>query len=134
MFEKLNKLLNSSQAKYSDFFVASIILDKNNNEYKGVNIEYDVPTNSICAERNAIANAFTNGMKFGELKEVHILGKKTKKPNKDLFVFPCGVCRQAIIEASASNAMVFIYDLNGNVKSYKINDLVPHAFTGKEIK
>ena len=134
MFEELKILINKAQAKYSDFYVSSIIVDKENNKYKGVNIEYDVPTNSICAERNALAHAFTEGMQFGDLKEVHILAKSNKKPNNDMFVSPCGICRQAILEASDCESTVFLYNLNGEVKTYSILELLPKAFTGDEIK
>jgi len=133
MFEELKLLIKNAKAKYSNFCVASIIVDKDNNKYSGVNIEYDVPTNSICAERNAIANAFTNGMQPGDLKEVHVLGMNKTNSDEDMFVPPCGICRQAIVEISNYEAEIFLYNLKGESKKYSIMDLLPEAFTGKEI-
>jgi cytidine deaminase len=62
MFEKLQKLLKNSYSPYSNFKVAAIIKTKNGKEYKGVNIESAAFSNTICAERNAIFNAITEGV------------------------------------------------------------------------
>lgn len=131
--DKLISLTKNSKAKNSNFLVSSIIIDKNGKEYKGVNIEYSIPTNSICAERNALSNALSTSLNFGDLKEIHIFGRKLIKPNKKYFVFPCGSCRQAIYEASNGEAIIFLYNMNDEIKEYSIKELLPDAFTGEEI-
>ncbi len=128
MYKKLKKLINNSYSPISKFKVSSIVIDENNNEYSGVNVEYIIPTISTCAERNAISKSITNGSKFGTIKEVHILSI-----NKD-FVFPCGLCRQAIFESSNGKAKVFLYNQKGEVKEYLISKLLPHAFSKKDLK
>lgn len=130
MSERLQQLTKKAIAPLSGFLVASIVIDKNGNEYKGVNIEYEVPTNSICAERNALLTAFTNGVRMGEILEVHIIAYDTNNPNEDFVVTPCGACRQAINEASNKAANVFMYNLKGDVKSMSISDLLPASFDG----
>lgn len=133
MLERLKELLNKTYVPSSNFKVASIIIDNNGNEHEGVNLEYAIPTNSICAERNAISTAITNGMKFGDLKEVHVYAESMNNFDPELFTPPCGACRQAILEASNGNAKVFLYNSKGEVKESTIKDLLPLAFTGGEI-
>lgn len=130
MSERLTQLTKKASAKDSGFLVASIVIDKDGNEYKGVNIEYEVPTNSICAERNAISTAITNGVRFGEIAEVHVIAYNTNVTNEDYFVPPCGACRQAIFEVSNGEAKVFLYNLKGESKETTIRDLLPLAFEG----
>lgn len=130
MSERLHNIAKkNNNATKSNFKVASIVLDRDNNEHKGINIEYEIPTNSICAERNAISTALSNGMKMGDLKEVHILAI-TKEKNE--FTPPCGLCRQAIYEASNGNADVYLYNIDNEMKKYTIKDLLPLPFEGPE--
>lgn len=133
MFEKLKSLKDKALAPSSNFFVSSIIIDEAGNEYEGVNVEYAIPSNDICAERNAISSAITNGFKYGTLREVHIYAESKTSFDPELFTPPCGACRQAIVEASLGDCKVFLYNSRGEVKEWDINDLVPMAFTGSEI-
>lgn len=133
MNEKLIFLSKSAKANRSNFLVASIIKDVNGTEWTGANVEYAIPTNGICAERNAISTALTSGMNFGDLAEVHILGRRQEDPNTKAFTPPCGVCRQAIFEASNGKAKVFLYNMEDEVKEFDINELLPFAFNGEEV-
>lgn len=133
MFEKLKQLQENALATDSNFHVASIIVDEAGNIYEGVNVEYVIPSNAICAERNAISTAITKGFKFGTLKEVHVYGESKNNFNPDSFTTPCGACRQAIVEASNCKAKVFLYNSKGEIKEYSIEELLPLAFTGSLI-
>ena len=129
--DKLLKLLDNSYAPYSKFNVASIVVDVNGNEYEGVNVENAVFGATQCAERNAINTAVTQGMKKGELKEVHIIARNNNGETID--ASPCGICRQVILEQSEGNAKVYLYNENGLVSEHEIKDLLPEAFTGEEL-
>lgn len=133
MLDRLKGLLKNALTPSSNFKVASIIIDQNGNEFEGVNIEYAIPTNSLCAERNAISTALSKGFKIGDLREVHIYAESGNKPNPDLFTPPCGACRQAIVEASNGEAKIYLYNSKGEVKEYTIDELLPFAFTGGTI-
>ncbi len=132
MFERLIFLAKKAVADKSHFLVASIVIDKEGNEYSGINVEYEIPTNSICAERNAISTAFSNGVRMGDIKEVHVLAINMNKQDENYIVTPCGACRQAILEASNQEAKVFMYNTKGEVKETAISDLLPGAFAGVE--
>ncbi len=132
MGERLHFLSKKAIADISGFWVSSIVIDKDGNEFEGVNVEYEIPTNSLCAERVAIVNAFTKGVKMGDIKEVHVYAQNTNLPNKVFKVTPCGACRQAILEASKGEAKVFMYDANGDAEEKTIRELLPFAFEGVE--
>lgn len=130
MFEKLEKLLKNSYSPYSNFKVVAIIKTNNGKEYKGVNIEPASFSNTICAERNAIFSAITDGIKWGEIKEIHLLSKS--KNNNNQFVTPCGNCRQVINEASNSKAIIYIYNFKKEIKKFTIDQLLPYGFIAKD--
>ncbi len=132
MKERLQHLTRKAVADISGFLVSSIVITKDGQEFTGVNVEYEVPTNSICAERNAISTAFTNGVRMGDIKEVHVYAYNTHNPSEEYIVPPCGVCRQAILEASKGEAKVFMYNAKGDVKEMTIAELLPFSFNGVE--
>ena len=133
MIERLKLLNKKANATKSNFLVSAILIDNKGNEYLGANVEYEIPTNSLCAERVALVNALTTNMEMGDLKEVHILGKKRQDQDNELFTSPCGACRQAIYEASKGKAKIFLYNLNNEIKEYSIDELLPKAFSGSEV-
>ena len=62
-YQALIELLDKSYAPYSGFNVASIIVCNNGEVFEGVNVESAAYPTTICAERNAIHTAVTNGKK-----------------------------------------------------------------------
>lgn len=130
-FEQLNILLDSSSAPYSKFNVAAIVVTRDGQVYKGVNVESAAYPTTICAERNAIYVAVTEGARIGDLQEVHILARNTTKTL--VKAYPCGSCRQFIAEQSGYDAMVYIYTSATEVEQHSIAELLPFAFLGKEL-
>jgi cytidine deaminase len=125
-FKALEKLLDCSSAPYSGFNVASIVVAKDGKIFKGVNVESAAYPTTICAERNAIFSAIAQGIRTGEIREVHILARNAKK---DLVAaFPCGGCRQVIAEQSLNDAMVYVYSSQTDISEHSISTLLPHAF------
>jgi cytidine deaminase len=126
LFPELNSLLDNAYAPYSGFHVASIVVTGEGKHYKGVNVESVAYPTTICAERNAIFSAVTEGVRPGEIKEVHILAKN--KEGSFIPAFPCGSCRQVIAEQSLGKAKIFIYTSNTEILEHTIEALLPHAF------
>jgi cytidine deaminase len=125
-FEELEVLLDASFAPYSGFNVASIVVTKNRKIFKGVNVESVAYPTTICAERNAIFSAVTQGVKAGEINEVHILARNDE--NNFIPAFPCGSCRQVIAEQSLNDAMVYVYSSPTDISEHSISSLLPYAF------
>lgn len=125
-FDELVLLLDASSAPYSKFNVASIVVCKDGNSFKGVNVESVAYPTTICAERSAIFSAISSGVKRGDIEEVHILARNE---HKDLMgAFPCGSCRQVIAEQSNNEAKIYVYTSKTEVLENTISKLLPNAF------
>lgn len=122
MFEKLKEYLNNSYSPYSNFKVVACVVTKNDKGFFGVNVENKSFGGTICAERNAINSAITEGYK--DFKEIHILASED-------YTMPCFICRQSFVEFFDKDTKIFIYDNDGNKKEYKMEQLCPHPFEGE---
>lgn len=127
MFEKLTELLPFSYSPYSNFPVVAILKDKNNREWKGVNVENAAFPSGLCAERNALFGAIAHGFVVGQITEIHILSK-----SKD-FISPCAGCRQVMSEIMPLDGKVYQYNDQGQYRLNTVLELVPYPITKKEI-
>jgi cytidine deaminase len=84
------KTLKNSHSPHSKFKVGAAILVSSGKMYPGTNIEFDAYSLTVCAERSALFNAVSNGD-----KDIIKLAIAT---NSGDFKFPCGLCRQALME------------------------------------
>lgn len=114
----------NSRSKYSKFSVGSAVLCSNGKIYRGANIENASYGLTNCAERSALFTAVSAGE-----KNIEAVAVWTKGGN----VFPCGACRQVILELAPGAEVV----VNKNAKDIfvvNINDLLPFAFNTKQLK
>ena len=125
-FSKLQALLENAYAPYSGFQVASIVITRDNRQFEGVNVESVAYPTTICAERNAIFSAVTQGAKPGDISEVHILARNEE--GSFVAAFPCGSCRQVIAEQSLGKAKVYVYSSATELSEHPIEALLPYAF------
>ncbi len=103
--------------------VGAAILTKNHHIYLGVCIDTSCSL-GMCAERNAIANMITNG-------EEEII-KLVCIDSKDEIVFPCGACREYLMQLSKNSKDIEILK---NIKSkeiVKLEELIPNWW-GKDV-
>lgn len=122
MIDKLKSVINNAYAPYSNYFVASILLTKDGNEFKGVNVENASFGGTICAERNAINNAVTNGYKKGDFKEIHIMVKNSK------IGYPCFICRQTFTEFFEDDIKIYLYTYDGLLKEEDYSNIIVNPF------
>ena len=125
MQKKLKNLIKKSYSVYSKVKVAAIVISKNNDQYYGVNVENAAFPSTICAERNAIFNSVTNGLKPGEIKEIHIMSNVEKNP-----LFPCGGCMQVMLEFCDKETKILIY-FKDEFKTYLLKELIPYGITSE---
>ena len=125
-FSELETLLEFSSSPYSGFSVASLVVCRDGKVFKGVNVESVAYPTTMCAERTAIFSAIAQGVKTGDIAEVHILARNADK--HFIAAFPCGSCRQVIAEQSLNDAMVYVYRSQTDISEHSISSLLPHAF------
>jgi cytidine deaminase len=133
-FNELVKLSKNAYSPYSEFQVAAIIVTKDGEEYKGVNIENASFGATLCAERSAISSALSDGVNGNDIIEIHLIGKPRKfKGAKFPLTTPCGICRQFIGEITNDSVNIIIYRSESDFKEFNMEDLLPNAFTGDEL-
>lgn len=122
IYLRLKELHKNAYCQYSHYPVSAII-KADNKFYEGVNVENGAFPLSVCAERNAIAHAVSQGVK--KIDAVYLLaGEKVGVYNT-----PCGGCRQVIAEfATNENIPIFVFDIKGDYHPYHLNELLPNAW------
>src|SRR5512139_284267 len=110
------KAMKNSHSPHSKFKVGAALEAKSGKIYLGTNIEFDAYTLTVCAERAALFNAVSNGEKhFKSL----VIATSSKQ-----FKFPCGLCRQALIEFNP-NLNVTLLTRDKKAKSFILKDILP---------
>lgn len=120
----------NSYSIFSKFKVGAAILTKDNKIYKGTNIESASYGLSMCAERNALFNAYSAGVRKKDIIAMAIVGKSKTRFS------PCGACRQIIAELVDKNTPIYIVNLINPKKITETNslELLPNCMQSKDIK
>ena len=119
LIEAAHTALKNSHSPHSKLKVGAALLSDSGKIYPGTNIEFDAYTLTVCAERSALFNAVSNGEKR--------FIKLVIATNSAKFKFPCGLCRQALIEFSPEMEILLL-NKNGKKKKIILNDLLPNYF------
>ena len=112
-------------APYSGFKVGAAVKSRSGKLYAGCNVENISYPCGTCAEAGAIAAMVAGGDTV--LAEILIIADTAD-------ILPCGNCLQKIAEFGTPDTLVHSADLKGNIKTYKLADLLPHNFNAKEVK
>ena len=113
-------------APYSHFRVGAALLTKSGKVYRGCNIENAAFTPTNCAERTAFFKALSEGEK--EFQAIAING------DADDYLFPCGVCRQVMVEFCDLKTFEVIVAINEkDYKVFTLEQLMPGVFNAEEM-
>lgn len=127
-----NKLLARAQqvrerayAPYSKYQVGAAVLGASGKIYTGCNVENASYGLTVCAERNAIFKAVSEGERdFTAIAVVTANGGS-----------PCGACRQVIYEFLQPDAPVVLGDATlENVTEFTVGQLLPDGFTPRKLR
>jgi cytidine deaminase len=122
LMEVATQALTSAYAPYSQFRVGAAILTTTGKIFAGCNVENAAYGLSMCAERNAIANAImVEGSDKMKLKAIAVVN------NQDVPCSPCGSCRQVIWEFGQQAQVIFRSDLGWQHST--IEELLPYGFS-----
>ena len=119
---------NLSYSPYSRFAVGAALLCKDGKVFKGANVENSSYPLCMCAERNALYSAMMNGYKKEDFLALAIIA------DTDEACSPCGACRQVISELFPRDGKIYLANLKGACKETDIDELLPFAFSGDDLK
>ena len=115
------KASEKSYSPYSKFSVGAAVLMNSGKIYMGCNVENASYGMTICAERNAIFKAVSEG-------ERGIVAIAIYSPQKG-DCYPCGACRQVISEFQfGDNEIEIVTENNGKLDIKKLADYMPYMF------
>ena len=123
--EKAVEAKKTSLPTYSNFHVGAALLTEDGKIYQGGNIEVSSYGLTICAERTAVFKAISEGER--KFKAIAIAS------DLDGFCSPCGACRQVISDL-CGDIDVILVDSNKNTEVHKMSELLPLAFSEKDLK
>ena len=111
-----------AHAPYSHFAVGAALRTASGRVFEGCNVENASSGLTICAERNALFKAVSEGeTEFTALVVVTEPGG-----------MPCGACRQVLNEFT-DDLPILIADTSGHGWFTSLNELLPHSFPGNDI-
>jgi cytidine deaminase len=123
-------------APYSRFVVGAAAITENGQIFAGANMENSSYGMTICAEVGALQSALLGGQ-LEKIRRIAIVGGSLERASshRPMHVFPCGRCRQLILEASnlaKFDIEIISADLdlkvNGGPVSRRISELLPDGF------
>ena len=122
LIAKAREAKEFSYSPYSGFRVGAALLGKNGKVYQGCNIENAAYTPTNCAERTAVFNAVSQGVR--EFEAIAVVGD-----GEDCLA-PCGVCRQVLMEfVNPSEFYVLMAGSGEQYKKMTLEELFPAAFS-----
>jgi cytidine deaminase len=117
LIDLATKAREQAYAPYSNYAVGAALRGKSGRIYTGCNVENAVYSLTICAERNALFKAVSEGEReFGALAVVTANGGS-----------PCGSCRQVLAEFGP--ALRVLIAMPGRLVAVQtVAELLPRAF------
>ena len=112
-------MLDRAYAPYSNFPVGAALECEDGTVFTGCNVENAVYPAGICAERNAIFHAVSEG--HTRFRRIVIAGRSAD------FCVPCGVCRQVMREF-APDLEILCLNGNGEERVFTLEQLLPYSF------
>jgi cytidine deaminase len=112
---------------YSKFKVGAAILTDKGEVFLGANIENASYPLCMCAERNALYNAYNHGIRKQNIKAIAVVGDTTGP------ISPCGACRQVMSELLSKDTPIYMANLKGDIKETNVNELLPFAFDDTDL-
>jgi cytidine deaminase len=114
-----------AHAPYSGFRVGAAVLAANGDIHAGANVENASFGLTLCAERNAIFQAVSGGV-----RKIDALVLYTPTPAAST---PCGACRQVLHEFGPDALIVCCTDDDTAERRYTLRELLPGAFGAEQL-
>lgn len=112
-------MLSRAYCPYSHFPVGAALECGDGSVFTGCNVENAVYPAGVCAERNAIFHAVSQG--HTDFVRIVIAGRSEE------FCVPCGICRQ-VMQEFAPDLTVICLNGKGEAKEFTLKELFPYGF------
>lgn len=109
----------NAYAPYSNFKVGAALLTEDYIVYMGCNVENLSYGATVCAERNAIFKAVSEGKR--KFTKIAIAS------DSDDYTYPCGMCLQ-VMQEFMPDGEVILGAKNKELKTVRVSELLPAAF------
>ena len=108
--------------------VGAALLTKDGKVYRGCNIESAAYSPTNCAERTAFFKAVSEGER--QFEAIAVIGAhRDAKPEDYGYFYPCGVCRQVMMEFCNPKTFKIILAIDReNYRIYTLEDMLPQGF------
>lgn len=127
LIEAAKRATDNAYAPYSKFKVGAAVRSSTGEIYAGCNVENASFPVGACAEKHAIAaGVLAEGRGFKIVAVAVYADHANCSPHA---VSPCGACRQAIVEFSDKDAVIFFPDERGQFQQISAGELLPHSFS-----
>ena len=120
LLEIAKKASENAYAPYSKFNVGAALECADGKVFTGCNVENSAYGDTICAERTAMVKAVSEGCK--KFARIAIWAD-----SKD-YCYPCGSCRQFMIEFNDGSMDVICGRGDGAFVSNKLIEMLPQVF------
>ena len=122
LIQVATQAVSKAYAPYSQFRVGAAVLTETGKIFAGCNVENASYGLSMCAERNAIANAIMGeGSDTIRVKAIAIVN------SQNVPCSPCGACRQVIWEFGKEAQVIFLGKQGWQDST--IEELLPKGFS-----
>ncbi len=111
-------------APYSQYRVGACLEASDGTRFAGANVENAAFPAGLCAEAAALGALVSAGHR--QVVAAAVAAEAGFCP-------PCGTCRQRLAEFAAAETPIHLVDAAGTVTSYRLDVLLPLAFTGTRL-
>ena len=108
-----------SYSPSSKYKVGAAVYTKSGKVFTGCNIESASFSPTICAERVAFTKCISEG--YRDIDKIAVVGSEIKTS------FPCGVCRQFMVEFGKDIKVICAKNLD-SYDVYTLDELLPNSF------
>ena len=120
LFKKALKTRENAYVPFSKFKVGAAVLTEAGKIFTGCNIENSSFGLTVCAERVAMFNAASAGVRPGEIKMLLVAA------DTEDVTSPCGACRQVMAEFEIP--VIVMANVHGDMRIVKLEELLPFSF------
>ena len=134
LVERAKEMTQSSYSPYSEFRVGAAIRLQDGQVFAGSNQENAAYPVGSCAERTTFFYAQANAPEVAP--EAIAIAAFTNGHFLEKPISPCGMCRQALLEAETrygTHIRVLLYGTDGVYVAQSMRDLLPLTFDGSEM-